>query len=145
MEWVEVRAENIAAAEELALDQLGVAREDAEFEVVTREENRLFGLKKTEARVRARVKPVDIPSKNGSNQRNRRKKNGKSSNNKATEQKNNQPKKQQNKPKKTTNKPKKDIENREPMPQEEQEKAVVEFLEGIVKSFDIDATVSIRM
>ena len=46
MEWVEVRAENIAAAEELALDQLGVAREDAEFEVVTREENRLFGLKK---------------------------------------------------------------------------------------------------
>ena len=50
MEWVEVRAENIEAAEELALDQLGVAREDAEFEVVTREENRLFGLKKTEAR-----------------------------------------------------------------------------------------------
>ena len=42
----------------------------------TREENRLFGLKKTEARVRARVKPVDIPSKNGSNQRNKRKKNG---------------------------------------------------------------------
>ena len=63
MEWVEVRAENIEAAEELALDQLGVAREDAEFEVVTREENRLFGLKKTEARVRARVKPVDLPSK----------------------------------------------------------------------------------
>lgn len=145
MEWVEVRAENIAAAEELALDQLGVAREDAEFEVVTREENRLFGLKKTEARVRARVKPVDIPSKNGSNQRNKRKKNGKSSNNKGTEQKNNQPKKPQNKPKKTVNKPKKDSENREPMPQEEQEKAVVEFLEGIVKSFDIDATVSIRM
>ena len=42
MEWVEVRAENIEAAEELALDQLGVAREDAEFEVVTREENRLL-------------------------------------------------------------------------------------------------------
>ena len=75
MEWVEVRAENITAAEELALDQLGVAREDAEFEVVTREENRLFGLKKTEARVRARVKPVDIPSKKTNNQR-KRKKNG---------------------------------------------------------------------
>ena len=45
MEWVEVRAENIEAAEELALDQLGVAREDAEFEVVTREENRLLVLK----------------------------------------------------------------------------------------------------
>ena len=69
MEWVEVRAENIEAAEELALDQLGVAREDAEFEVVTREENRLFGLKKTEARVRARVKPADLPSKTNNNRK----------------------------------------------------------------------------
>ena len=69
MEWVEVRAENIEAAEELALDQLGVAREDAEFEVVTREENRLFGLKKTEARVRARVKPADLPSKTTNNRK----------------------------------------------------------------------------
>ena len=69
MEWVEVRAENIEAAEELALDQLGVAREDAEFEVVTREENRLFGLKKTEARVRARVKPADLPPKTTNNRK----------------------------------------------------------------------------
>ena len=74
MEWVEVRAENIEAAEELALDQLGVAREDAEFEVVTREENRLFGLKKTEARVRARVKPADLPSKTTNSNRKRSKK-----------------------------------------------------------------------
>ena len=73
MEWVEVRAENIEAAEELALDQLGVAREDAEFEVVTREENRLFGLKKTEARVRARVKPADLPSKTMNSNRKRSK------------------------------------------------------------------------
>ena len=34
MEWVEVRAENIEAAEELALDQLGVAREDAELSLI---------------------------------------------------------------------------------------------------------------
>ncbi len=73
MEWVEVRAENIEAAEELALDQLGVAREDAEFEVVTRQENRLFGLKKTEARVRARVKPADLPAKTTNNNRKRSK------------------------------------------------------------------------
>ena len=78
MEWVEVRAENIEAAEELALDQLGVAREDAEFEVVTREENRLFGLKKTEARVRARVKPADLPSKTTNSNRKRSKNNNKS-------------------------------------------------------------------
>ena len=78
MEWVEVRAENIEAAEALALDQLGVAREDAEFEVVTREENRLFGLKKTEARVRARVKPADLPSKTTNSNRKRSKNNNKS-------------------------------------------------------------------
>ncbi|HJM97348.1 MAG TPA: R3H domain-containing nucleic acid-binding protein [Acidimicrobiales bacterium] len=145
MEWVEVRAENIAAAEELALDQLGVAREDAEFEVVTREENRLFGLKKTEARVRARVKPVDVPSKNGNNQRNRRKKNEKTTNNKTKTKQSNQTKQQDNKPKRAPNKPKKQLEDREPMPQPEQEIAVIAFLEGIVSNFDVDAKVSIRM
>ena len=87
MEWVEVRAENIEAAEELALDQLGVAREDAEFEVVTREENRLFGLKKTEARVRARVKPADLPSKT-TNNRKRSKNNNKTQKSNKTAPKN---------------------------------------------------------
>ena len=145
MEWVEVRAEDIAAAEELALDQLGVAREDAEFEVVTREENRLFGLKKTEARVRARVKPVDVPSKTPNNQRNRRKKNGKTTNKKSNSNQKNQTKNSENKPKKSPNKQRKESENREPMPQKEQEEAVIEFLEGIVANFDIDANVSIHM
>ena len=87
MEWVEVRAENIEAAEELALDQLGVAREDAEFEVVTREENRLFGLKKTEARVRERVKPADLPSKT-TNNRKRSKNNNKTQKSNKTAPKN---------------------------------------------------------
>jgi len=145
MEWVEVRAENIAAAEELALDQLGVAREDAEFEVVTREENRLFGLKKTEARVRARVKPVDVPPKTTNNQRNRRKKNGKTTNKKPNSNQKNQAKKPNTKNKKSPNKQQKEPENREPMLQKEQEAAVIEFLEGIVANFDIDASVSIRM
>ena len=126
MEWVEVRAENIEAAEELALDQLGVAREDAEFEVVTREENRLFGLKKTEARVRARVKPADLPSKT-TNNRKRSKNNNK--NNKDNKTKNTKPTQ----------------EDREPMPLKEQEDAVIEFLQGVIASFQIDASASIRM
>ena len=67
MEWVEVRGDDVAAAEELALDQLGVAREDAEFEVVTAPENKWLGLKKTEARVRARVKPVGPRAKENNN------------------------------------------------------------------------------
>ncbi len=63
MEWVEVRGETVAEAEELALDQLGVAREDAEFEVVQEPENRWLGLKRVEARVRARVRPSAPPPK----------------------------------------------------------------------------------
>lgn len=58
MEWVEVRGETLEAAKEEALDQLGVARDDAEFEIVQEAESRWMGLKKTEARVRARVRPT---------------------------------------------------------------------------------------
>ena len=140
MEWVEVRAENIEAAEELALDQLGVAREDAEFEVVTREENRLFGLKKTEARVRARVKPADLPSKTNNN-RKRSKNNNKNQKSNKTAQKNSNKSNKNNKTK--TTKPTQ--EDREPMPLNEQEDAVIEFLQGVIASFQINASASTRM
>lgn len=143
MEWVEVRAENIEAAEELALDQLGVAREDAEFEVVTREENRLFGLKKTEARVRARVKPVDLPAKTTNNQRKRSKNTNNRKNTKTPTKntKNNNNNKKDTKPKVSKQTP----DDREPMELKDQEKAVIEFLEGLIASFQIKASASTRM
>lgn len=71
MEWVEVRGETLAAAKEEALDQLGVARDEAEFEVVRDAESRWLGLRKTEARVRARVRPTKALPKNGSTNRSR--------------------------------------------------------------------------
>ena len=146
MEWVEVRAENIEAAEELALDQLGVAREDAEFEVVTREENRLFGLKKTEARVRARVKPADLPSKTMNNNRKRSKNNNKPQKSNKTAHKNNKSKKNNsNNNKNKTKNTKQTVEDREPMPLKEQEDAVIDFLEGVISSFKIKASASTRM
>tara|TARA_Y100000996_G_scaffold137112_1_gene104246 strand:- start:370 stop:1179 length:810 start_codon:yes stop_codon:yes gene_type:complete len=146
MEWVEVRAENIEAAEELALDQLGVAREDAEFEVVTREENRLFGLKKTEARVRARVKPADLPSKTTNNNRKRSKSNNKNQKNNKTTPKNSSNNNKNNNKKSTKPKnTKKMQEDREPMPLKEQEDAVIDFLEGVIASFQIEASASTRM
>lgn len=58
MEWVEVRGETLEQAKEEALDQLGVASDDAEFEIVQEPETRWLGIKKTEARVRARVRPT---------------------------------------------------------------------------------------
>ena len=146
MEWVEVRAENIEAAEELALDQLGVAREDAEFEVVTREENRLFGLKKTEARVRARVKPADLPSKTTNNNRKRSKSNNKNQKNNKTTPKNSSNNNKNNNKKSTKPKTTKKMqEDREPMPLKEQEDAVIDFLEGVIASFQIEASASTRM
>ena len=156
MEWVEVRGDDVAAAEELALDQLGVSREDAEFEVVSAPENKWLGLKKTEARVRARVKPASPnPKENnqrkGNNRRktqNRNKKQGNSQKQQkpAAKSSQNQEKKQENRKKNNgTNKNQrkekaKKMEDREPMPLAEQEQAVIEFLDGIIKGFNVEAS-----
>ncbi len=72
MEWVEVRGPTLDEAKEEALDQLGVDRDDAEFEVVQEAESRWMGLKKTEARVRARVRPTTPPPKREGGRNNRR-------------------------------------------------------------------------
>lgn len=58
MEWVETTAKTIEEAKELALDQLGVDEDDAEFEVLEEPRPGLFGRTRGEARVRARVKPT---------------------------------------------------------------------------------------
>lgn len=58
MEWVETTAETIEAAKNLALDQLGVAEDDAEFEILEEPKQGLFGRTRGEARVRARVRPT---------------------------------------------------------------------------------------
>lgn len=77
MEWVEVRGETLEAAKEEALDQLGVAADDAEFEIVQEPESRWMGLKKTEARVRARVRPTQPrPKREGRNNRGKRRERG---------------------------------------------------------------------
>ena len=161
MEWVEVRGDDVAAAEELALDQLGVAREDAEFEVVTAPENRWLGLKKTEARVRARVKPVG-PRPKTSNQRqgqSRKKTQNRQKPQEKNKNKTNKTSKNTVKQGKNTNNPKNNsqkntnqkkakaakMEQRESMPQAEQEQAVIAFLDGIISGFGLDAKSSIRL
>ena len=63
MEWVEVAAKTVAAAKELALDRLGVAEDDAEFEILDEPRNGFLGRLKGEARVRARVRPTQARQK----------------------------------------------------------------------------------
>ena len=58
MEWVETTGRTLEEAKEAALDQLGVAPEDAEFDVVEEARSGLFGRVRQEARVRARVRPT---------------------------------------------------------------------------------------
>lgn len=58
MEWVETTAKTVEEAKDIALDQLGVAEDDAEFEVIEEPRAGLFGRVRGSARVRARVRPT---------------------------------------------------------------------------------------
>ena len=57
MQWVETTGRTIDEAKSIALDQLGVADDDAEFEILEEPQAGLFGRTRGEARVRARVRP----------------------------------------------------------------------------------------
>ena len=52
MEWVETTGKSVEEAKEMALDQLGVLDEDAEFEVLEEPKAGLFGRTRGSARVR---------------------------------------------------------------------------------------------
>jgi spoIIIJ-associated protein len=63
MEWVETTGRSVDDAKEKALDRLGVAADDAEFEVLEEPKQGLFGRTRGEARVRARVRPTQARQK----------------------------------------------------------------------------------
>lgn len=63
MEWVETTGKTVDEAQDRALDQLGVAADDAEFEVLEEPRAGLFGRTRGEARVRARVRPTRVRPK----------------------------------------------------------------------------------
>lgn len=58
MEWVETTGASLEDAKEAALDQLGVADEDTEFEILEEPQKGLFGRTRGQARVRARIRPT---------------------------------------------------------------------------------------
>ena len=63
MQWVETTGRTIDEAKESALTQLGIADDEAEFEILEEPSTGLFGRTRGEARVRARVKPTTPRSK----------------------------------------------------------------------------------
>src|SRR5262245_10233200 len=58
MEWIEVSAKSVDDAVELALDRLGVVADELEYEVLDEPRGGLFRLGRSQARIRARVKPL---------------------------------------------------------------------------------------
>lgn len=63
MEWVETTGKTVDEARELALDQLGVLADEAEFEVIEEPRPGLFGRIRGEARIRARIRPTEVRPK----------------------------------------------------------------------------------
>ncbi len=76
MEWVETTGRTVEEAKDAALDQLGVAEEDAEFQVIEEPRPGLFGRVRGEARVRARVRPTQPRPKEDRRDRRRRSRSG---------------------------------------------------------------------
>lgn len=72
MEWVETTGRSVEAAKEAALDQLGVDEHDAEFQILEEAKVGLFGRIRSEARVRARVRPTTPRPKEDRRDRRRR-------------------------------------------------------------------------
>lgn len=58
VEWVETTGASLEDAKDAALDQLGVADEDTEFEILEEPQKGLFGRTRGQARVRARIRPT---------------------------------------------------------------------------------------
>jgi spoIIIJ-associated protein len=58
VDWIEVSARTLEDARELALDRLGVVDEELEYEVIDEPKGGIFGIGRTEARIRARVRPI---------------------------------------------------------------------------------------
>jgi spoIIIJ-associated protein len=76
MEWVETTAKTLEEAKEAALDRLGVAADEAEFEVLEEPRAGLFGRLRGEARVRARVMPTAVRPKQDRRARGRKPRDG---------------------------------------------------------------------
>jgi spoIIIJ-associated protein len=76
MEWVETTGRSVQEAKEAALDELGVDEVDAEFEVLAEAQTGLFGRLRSEARVRARVRPTAPRAKEDRRNRDRRRRGG---------------------------------------------------------------------
>ena len=142
MEWVETTGSTLEEAKEAALDQLGVAEDDAEFEIVDEPKAGLFGRTRGEARVRARVRPA---TPRGKTERRPRK----AAAEKSSEPREQRPRKENaERGERRERAPREDRPQREPREKievdpEEVGKAAAEFLNGLVTAFGTTGSVKV--
>ena len=71
MDWITTSGRTLDEAKSNALDQLGIVADEAEFDVVNDVDKGLFGRVKTEAKIRARVRPKQPATKDDRGSRRR--------------------------------------------------------------------------
>ncbi|MGI9603027.1 MAG: RNA-binding cell elongation regulator Jag/EloR [Acidimicrobiales bacterium] len=76
MEWVETTGDSVTEAKAAAVDLLGIAADEAEFEIINEERKNFLGRVKDQARIRARVRPTAPRPKQERSDRNRNRKRG---------------------------------------------------------------------
>jgi spoIIIJ-associated protein len=153
MDWVETTGKTIDEATSRALQHLGVALNDADIEIIEEPKTGFLGRVKGEARVRARVRPSG-PRPKRSRRPNGRDQQGRSprkpAENRAPKQQSQQQKpKQQPKAKEAAvTKQKENSPKGEKMAEgitlAEQGELAKKFLEGLLASMDLTATVSLQ-
>lgn len=149
MRSIETTGKTIEDAKREALDQLGVAEDDAEFEVLEEPSAGLFGRVRGEARVRAWVRPTTPRGKTERNDR-RRQSNTRSGRdrNGRTGERNGERGERRERPARAprAERPERDDEERaprEPVDPNLVTEAATEFLKGLVTAFGVTATVSV--
>lgn len=143
MEWVETTGNTLEEAKEAALDQLGVAEDDAEFEIVDEPKAGLFGRTRGEARVRARVRPAT--PRGNQERRPRKEKSGEKSGERRESKPRGEGQERRPRPPREDRPPR---EPREPREKVEVDPAIVgeaaaEFLTGLVTAFGTTGSVSV--
>jgi spoIIIJ-associated protein len=145
MEWVETTGETLEEAKNVALDQLGVAEDEAEFEIIEEPRPGLFGRTRGEARVRARVRPTTPRGKTERRDRNGRGERGeRRDGNRERSDRNGR----------SERKPRSESRPRDEAPRPPREKvdvdpaavgeAASEFLSGLVKAFGTTGQVTVN-
>ena len=144
VEWVETTGRTLDEAKDAALDQLGVDEHDAEFEILEEPKVGLFGRLRTEARVRARVRPTTPRPKEDRRDRRRKKGSGEQDDTRTGNGAATKPPARSTKATTSEKKRGSDVDGDQDVPLSEQAAVAEAFLTGLLAELGSQATVAWR-